>query len=102
MSSYDAKLSIDGSGAEKLPVMIDLTDDRLTMRVGNQEVAEWPREGMRIQALPDGFHIRAEGEAIVLDITDEAKFAVEFGLKSAHPALRQKMAALLRSDPLDG
>jgi hypothetical protein len=48
--------------------------------------------------MPDGFHIRAEGEAVVLDVTDDARFAVELGLRNAHPALRQRMAALLRSD----
>jgi hypothetical protein len=68
------------------------------MIIGEEEVAEWAREGMRIQALPDGFHIRAEGEAVVLDVTDDAKFALELGLRNAHPALRRKMAALLRAD----
>jgi hypothetical protein len=53
---------------------------------------------MRISALPDGFHIRAEGESVILDVSDEARFAIELGLRNAHPALRQKMAALLRSD----
>jgi hypothetical protein len=53
---------------------------------------------MRIQALPDGFHIRAEGEAIVLDVTDDAEFALELGLRNAHPALRRRMSALMRDD----
>ncbi len=98
MTSYEAQLQIEGEGNEQTPVVVDLTDDRLTMSVGQQEVADWRQDELRIEALPDGFHIRAEGETIVLDVTDEARFAVELGLRNAHPALRQKMAALMRSE----
>jgi len=99
MTAYDARLQIEGEDADRLPVVVDLTNDRLTLSIGTQEVAAWAREGMRIQALPDGFHIRADGESVILDVNDEAKFAVELGLRTAHPALRQKMAALKRSEP---
>jgi hypothetical protein len=98
MTAYEARLQIEGEDTQPVPVMVDLTDGRLTMSIGTEQVAEWHRDNMRIQALPDGFHIRAEGEAVVLDVTDEARFALELGLKNAHPALRQKMAALLRND----
>ena len=98
MTAYEARLQIEGEETQPVPVMVDLTDGRLTMSIGTERVAEWHRDNMRIQALPDGFHIRAEGEAVVLDVTDEARFALELGLKNAHPALRQKMAALLRND----
>lgn len=97
MTAYDAQLQIEGEGTPPVPVVVDLTDDRLTMSIGAEEVADWARDEMRIEALPDGFHIRVEGEAIILDVTDEARFAIELGLRNAHPALRQKMAALLRS-----
>lgn len=96
MTAYKARLQIEGEETQPTPVVIDLSDDRLTMSIGTEEVADWSRDEMRIQALPDGFHIRAEGEAIILDVTDEARFAVELGLRNAHPALRQKMAALMR------
>jgi len=98
MSAYEGILQIEGDESPPVAVMVDLTDGRLTMTIGHEEVADWGRDEMRIQAMPDGFHIRAEGEAVVLDVTDEAKFALELGLRNAHPALRQKMAALLRSD----
>ncbi len=98
MTSYEAKLQIEGEGNQATPVVLDLTDGRLHMTIGDEEVADWSRDEMRIQAMPDGFHIRAEGEAVILDVTDEARFAVELGLRNAHPALRQKMAALLRSE----
>jgi hypothetical protein len=98
VTSYDAQLQIEGDQTQPLPVVVDLTNDRLTMTIGSEEVAAWERDQMRIAAMPDGFHIRAEGEAIILDVGDDARFALELGLKNAHPALRRRMSALLRSD----
>lgn len=98
MTAYDARLQIEGEDTQPLPVVVDLTGERLTMTINDQEVADWAKDEMRIQALPDGFHIRAEGEAIVLDVTDDAQFALELGLRNAHPALRRKMSALMRDD----
>ncbi|MGD2100928.1 MAG: hypothetical protein PVG83_01710 [Acidimicrobiia bacterium] len=98
MTTYDAQLQIEGEDTQPLPVIVDLTDNRLTMTIGSEDVAVWDRDAMRISAMPDGFHIRAEGEAVVLDVSEDAKFALELGLKNAHPALRRRMAALLRDD----
>jgi hypothetical protein len=98
VTSYEAQLQIEGDDTQPLPVVVDLTNDRLTMTIGSQEVAAWERDQMRIAAMPDGFHIRAEGEAIILDVGDDARFALELGLKNAHPALRRRMSALLRSN----
>jgi hypothetical protein len=59
-------------------------------------LATWHRRDVRVIPLEDGFHIRAEGEEVILDITDDAEFAVALGLTSAPPLLRRKMSALLR------
>ena len=98
MTSYEARLQIEGEDSGRTPVLVDLTGDKLTMTIGDQEVAAWAKDQMRIQALPDGFHISADGEAIVLDVTDDARFALELGLRNAHPSLRRRMSALMRSD----
>jgi hypothetical protein len=98
LTQYDAQLQIEGESTQPVPVMVDLSGDRLHLRIGTEEVADWARQDMRIQAMPDGFHIRVEGEAIILDVSDDARFAIELGLRHAHPALRQRMAALMRSD----
>lgn len=97
MAAFQARLQIEGETTAPTPVLVDLTGDRLVMTIGAEEVADWDRDEMRISAMPDGFHIRAQGEAIILDVEEDARFAVELGLRNAHPALRQKMAALMRS-----
>ena len=61
MGKYDAKLLIQGEDTQVKPVVVDLTGDRVTLSIGEEEVADWAKDGMRIQALPDGFHIMADG-----------------------------------------
>ncbi len=99
MSAYDARLRIDGTNEAPIHVLIDLTDDRITMTAGEVEVADWARDEIRVSALPDGFHVRAEGEEIILDVTEDARFALDLGLRNAPPYLRRRMSALLRLDP---
>jgi hypothetical protein len=98
MTAYDARLRLDGTDEAPISVLIDLTDDRLTMMAGEIEVGDWAREEIRVSAMPDGFHVRAEGEEIILDVTDDARFALDLGLRNAPPLLRRRMSALLRSD----
>ncbi|MDX1469401.1 MAG: hypothetical protein R3258_08660 [Acidimicrobiia bacterium] len=98
MSSYEATLYIEGEKEAPIRVTVDLTDDQIVMLVGTDELAAWPRSGLRINALPDGFHIRAEGEVVVVNVDHDAEFALELGLRNAHPALRRRMAALMRND----
>lgn len=98
MSAYEAWLRISGEDEPPLGVEIDLTDDRLAVRAGEVQVGDWSRDEIRIAALQDGFHLRAEGEEIILDVTDDARFALDLGLRNAHPGLRRRMAALMRDD----
>lgn len=98
MSEYTASLRIDGDSGPPMGVEIDLTEDRIKVNAGDIEVGDWARSEVRVSALPDGFHVRVEGEVIVLDVTDDARFALDLGLRSAHPQLRRKMSALLRDD----
>ncbi len=98
MSAYEALLRISGDDEPPLGVEIDLTDDRFIVRAGDTQVGNWSRDEIRISALQDGFHLRAEGEEVILDVTDDARFALDLGLRNAHPGLRRRMAALMRDD----
>jgi hypothetical protein len=98
MAVYDAQLRLGGANDAPIHVVIDLTDDRLSMMSGEIEVADWPRHEIRVTPMLDGFHIRAEGDEIILNVTDDAHFALDLGLRNAPPTLRRRMSALLRSD----
>lgn len=87
-----------GDDGPPLSVHIDLTDERFRMLAGEAELGDWALSEIRVNALPDGFHVRAEGEEILLEVTEDAEFAVELGLRSAPPHLRRRMSALMRND----
>jgi hypothetical protein len=100
MGQYEAKLRIEGTEDPPITVVVDLTGDRMVVKAGEIEVGDWARKEIRVAAQLDGFHIRAEGEEMVLDIRDDAHFAVELGMRQAHPFLRRKIAALLRDQEM--
>ena len=99
MSAYEALLRMQGTDEPPISVLIDLTDDqRVVVSAGEVEVGDWAREEVRISAEPDGFHLRVEGEELLLDVSDDARFALDLGMRNAPPILRRRMAALLRDD----
>lgn len=98
MAKYEGTLRMPGDDGPPLSVHIDLTDERFRMIAGESELGDWSLSEIRVNALPDGFHVRAEGEEILLEVTDDAEFAVELGLRSAPPHLRRRMSALMRND----
>lgn len=100
MSAYEARLRMSGDGEPPLGVEIDLSDGRLTVTAGDVRVGDWSRDEIRISALQDGFHLRAEGEEVIIEVEDDAQFAVDLGLRNAHPSLRRRMAAIMREDDL--
>lgn len=98
MSAFKGKMRVEGDTETGIAVEIDLNGDRLRVNSGEVEVADWSLAEIRIAALVDGFHVRAEGEEVILEVHEDGRFAIELGLRTAHPHLRKKMAALLRSE----
>lgn len=98
MGQYHGSLRMVDESGPGIAVEIDLTDETITMTSGPTPLGQWDLENVRINAELDGFHMRAEGEEVVLDITEDARFAVDIGLRSAPPLLRRKMSAILRED----
>ncbi len=80
MTSFDGRLRLLGHTGFPLGVEVDLSGERLTVRAGDTEVADWSLDEITISALPDGFHIKAEGEEVVLNLIDAERFADEIGL----------------------
>lgn len=102
MAAYDAQLRMEDTDEEPINVLIDLTDDaRIVVSAGDVELGDWSRDQVRLTAKPDGFHLMAEGEGMLLDVTDDAQFALDLGLRNAPPILRRRMSALLRTREAD-
>lgn len=98
MSTFEGRLRVEGDAGPELGVAIDLDGERIRVKAGDVEIADWSLDEIRVAALIDGFHVRAEGEEVVLEVDDDGRFAIDLGLRTAHPALRRKMAALLREE----
>lgn len=98
MGTFEGSLKLPGEVGPGLSVVIDLTDDKISLRAGSGDIGSWPRGQVRINALDDGFHLRAEGEEVILDVTDDARFALACGLTAGPPLLRRKMSAILRQE----
>lgn len=98
MSAYEGLLRLEGEDEPPVSVVVDLEGGRMRVWSGPIEVADWSLDDIRVVAHLDGFHIRADGEEVVLEVEDDGHFALDLGLRSGHPALRRKMAALMRDD----
>lgn len=98
MSAYEGLLRLEGEDEPPVSVVVDLEGGRMRVWSGAIEVADWSLDDIRVVAHLDGFHIRADGEEVVLEVEDDGHFALDLGLRSGHPALRRKMAALMRDD----
>ena len=79
MTSFDARLRIVGESGFPLGVEVDLTGERMILTTDGRKLADWSLEDIRIFPTPSGFRIDAEGEAVILNVTDGEKFATEIG-----------------------
>ncbi len=80
MASYAARFHIHGQNKIPLDIEVDVSDEKMTLLVGDQEVAYWPLQELEVGVWSDGFHVKSEVEEFVLNVTDAARFAVELGV----------------------
>lgn len=77
MTSFDARLRILGESGFPLGVEIDLTGERMVVTTAGRPLADWDLEDIRIVPTPSGFRVDAEGEAVILNVTDSERFTKE-------------------------
>jgi hypothetical protein len=85
MTSFDARLRVVGQSGLPLGVIVDLTGDRMIVTAGRDALADWAVEDIKVHSLPDGFHIQAEGEEIVINVSDGPRFASEIRRRIPSP-----------------
>jgi hypothetical protein len=59
---------------------LDLDDGRMVITADGKNVADWRLDEISVMARPDGFHFKAEGEEVILNVSDNRRFAAEVGL----------------------
>jgi len=93
MSRYQGSLRLAHSADAPVQIELDLEDERVKIRAGSATIGEWPLSELGIRGQDDGFHMRAGGDEMIVDLTDDVAFALEIGLHSASPRLRRRMGA---------
>ena len=90
--SFDGSVQAADEAGQPMSVLIDLGDDRLRLSLGGVLVAAWHLRDVRITAQADGFHIRWAGQELIVNITQDAEFAVAVDLRSVPVGLARRMA----------
>lgn len=89
----------DGRGVD---VTIHLEDETLSLGIPDGgEIGTWPLSDVGIASKPDGFHLRVEGEEVVLTTDDDAEFALAIGISAPTNRLARQMARLRDEQPTD-
>lgn len=79
MTSFDARLRMIGEKGFPLGVEIDLSAERMIVTADGAGIADWALDDIRIVPTPSGFRIDAEGETIILNVTEGNRFRAEIG-----------------------
>lgn len=94
MGSFDASLKTLGDRTG-LPATIQLRDGRLAIRAGDDPIGEWSLDEIRLEPIPSGYRMSAEGDQIFLELSDIEGFAAEL---SRRPGRRRRSQAKKATD----
>jgi len=81
MSTFSARLHMPGRAKLPLGVEIDIQHERMTLTSGENKVAVMSLEDLDVTSRSDGFHLKIDGEDVVLIVGDSSRFAAALGIK---------------------
>ena len=93
MSTFNARLRLPGRSKLPLGVEVDICHERMTLTSGERTVAVWPLVELDVASQSDGFHIKVDGDEVVLTVTESTRFAAELGINE-----RPRRLAVARAD----
>lgn len=76
MGSFSASLKTLGERTG-LPATIELDDGRLRIAAGEADIGDWPIADIGLEPTPVGYRLAAEGETLLIEITEREQFAEE-------------------------
>lgn len=89
----DGSVRMRGDAGPGVGVRVLAENRRIRLVSGNELVGDWNIADIGINALQDGFNIKAEGEEFILKTEDDAALAEEIGVSAASPRLARRIAA---------
>jgi len=86
MSQFIASLKVPGD-ASSLPATVDIDDGRLRVASGDHEIGNWALVDIDLTPGPEGVHISAEGEELILQFSESAAFEEAAGLNGGKKSI---------------
>ncbi|HEX6300687.1 MAG TPA: hypothetical protein VF148_09515 [Acidimicrobiia bacterium] len=81
MGSFTASLRSIGD-VRALPATVELSDGRLSIIAGSTEIGSWPLDEIRLEEIPTGYRLAAEGDQILIELKDVESFASELAKRN--------------------
>ncbi|HEY7563811.1 MAG TPA: hypothetical protein VIA81_02705 [Acidimicrobiia bacterium] len=82
-------------------VEIHLDEEELRLVSGYGELGRWPIDEVGVAANLDGFHLRIQGEELIVSTSDDARFALALGIRSSNSPRLNRLLANARDAGLD-
>ena len=79
MGQFSASLKVPGD-AISLPATVDIDDGRMLVASGEHVIGDWALVDIDLTPGPEGVHISAEGEELILQFSESAAFEEAAGL----------------------
>jgi len=86
MGQFSASLKVPGD-ASSLPATVDIDDGRLRVASGDHEIGNWALVDIDLTPSPEGVHISAEGEELILQFSESAAFEEAAGLNGGKKSI---------------
>ncbi len=86
MSSFAASLKTLGD-RRGLPATVVLENDRLSIRAGEEPIGDWALDEIRLEPTPTGYRMAAEGEQLLIELSDAAGFESELTKNDRGPRI---------------
>ncbi len=87
MGQFSATLRVPGDN-NALPATVDIGDGRLRVESGSHVIGNWALGEIDITQSPEGVHVSAEGEVLILEISESEAFHEAAGTNGGKPAAK--------------
>ena len=74
MGQFQGSLRLPGD-SRPLPATVQLSEGRLQVASGEHVIGDWPVDAIDISHVPEGIKVKAEGEVLLLELSDRDAFA---------------------------
>ena len=89
MGSFNASLKTIGD-TRGIPATVELQDGRLSIKAGDSQIGDWLLDDIDLEPTPTGYRLAAEGDQVLLDMSDNEQFAEELSSLSDNDSKKRR------------